>query len=496
MIINSAKAGVLLAPPALLIKGVQTAKTHIFNSERILKTMAILLDYENELALLGRWITNQNRDDIAIFNKGIFINCPKLYKGIAAGLSWAQIPENAKAEIISDTPQTELLKLGADSFIYNQARYSALIAQRSFLADKLNGATDEERQRLYYDIDEISDLISGKEKQPIDKSSANTFLDSFINGGALSEMPFISTQFNSFDKALDGGLYPGLYVLGAISSMGKTSIMLQIADQIAAQGISVLYFTLEMGAHELIAKSISRYSYIEAGRTDQDAATAKSITNMHKRALFNSRQAENVDKAIESYKSNIANNLWFFESLGDIGTKEIRREVEKHRKTTGKTPIVFIDYLQILKPYNEFWTEKRNTDKAITELRKLSRDYKTPVFCISSLNRDSYKGDIDLSAFKESGGVEYGSDVLLGLQPPDLEAGLTPKEAKANKKTIEEEKRKVVRDLEIKILKNRSGATGERIPFTYNAKFNYFEENAGGYDNIGFSTYTAYNPFE
>ena len=438
--------------------------------------MTIILDYENELAILGRWITNQNRDDISILDKGIFINCPKLYKNIAAGLSWAQIPENAKAEIISDTPQTELLQLGADSFIYNQARYSALLSQRSLLADKLNNATEEERQHIYYEIEEVSDLIAGKEKTPIDKSSANTFLDSFLNGDALVEMPFIETHFNNFDAALDGGLYPGLYVLGALSSMGKTSLMLQLADQIAAAGTNVLYFTLEMGAHELIAKSLSRYSFIEAGKIDSEAATAKSITNMRKRALFNSYQIINVDKATERYKNDVAANLWYFESLGDIGTKEIRHEIEKHQKATGKTPIVFIDYLQILKPYNEFWTEKRNTDKAVTELRKLSRDYKMPVFCISSLNRDSYKGDIDLNAFKESGAIEYGSDVLLGLQPPDLEDGTTPKEAKANKKAIEEEKRKVNRELEIKILKNRSGSTGQRIRFNYNAKFNYFTD--------------------
>lgn len=439
--------------------------------------MALLLDYEQELTLLGRWLTNQDKDDITIFDKGIFVNCPKLYKGISAGLSWAQIPENAKAEIISETPYTELISLGADTFAYNQAKSAALISQKSFLVDKLNTASDDERQRIYFDIDEISDLINGKEKTPIDKYKACNYLDSFLNGDVLTEMPYIETKFANFDAALDGGLYPGLYVLGAISSMGKTSLMLQLADQIAAQGHNVLYFTLEMGAHELIAKSLSRYSFIEADLMDQDAATARSITNMRRRALFNNYQVINVDKATEKYYSEVSNNLWYFESLGDIGTKEIRREIEKHYKTTGKTPIVFIDYLQILKPYNEYWTEKRNVDKAVTELRKLSRDYKTPVFCISSLNRDSYKGDIDLNAFKESGAIEYGSDVLLGLQLPDLEAGLTPKEAKANKTAIEEEKRKVNRELEIKILKNRSGSTGQRIKFKYNAKFNYFTDD-------------------
>lgn len=450
--------------------------------------MAIILEYENELTLLGRWLTNQNREDLEVFDRSIFNNCPKLYKSIAAGSTWAQIPDAAKEEIISEAPQAELIRLGTDSFLYSQARYSALVSQRSYLAEKLNTATEEERQRIYFEIDEVSDLIAGKEKTPIDKNSAANYLDSFINGDALSEMPEIRTGFDCFDKELEGGLIPGLYVLGAISSMGKTSFMLQLADQVAAQDIDVLYFTLEMGANELIAKSLSRYSYMHANFSDQDAATARSITNMHKKALYNNYQVINVDKATEYYKSNIANNIWYFESLGDIGTKEIRHELDKHQKATGRTPIVFIDYLQILKPYSEFWTEKRNTDKAVTELRKISRDYKTPVFCISSLNRDSYKGDIDLNAFKESGAIEYGSDVLLGLQPPNLEDGATPKEAKANKKAIEGVKREVNRTLEIKVLKNRSGSTGHRIRFAYNAKFNYFTddtaENVSGWEQV------------
>lgn len=451
-------------------------------------------EVKDQLNLLANWFMGYQTEDIAIIDKSLFSEFKELYKSIAAGNNYQtihRISDKSKEQIADELRSfgyEEASTINLVSTIigyknecdpYTSARFKALDSTKSLLIDKLREAKDNDRQALYYQIDEISDIIAGKEKTPIEKSSATAFLESFLNGETLAEMPFIETHFNNFDAALDGGLYPGLYVLGALSSMGKTSLMLQIADQIAAAGTNALYFTLEMGAHELIAKSLSRYSFIEAGKIDNDAATAKSITNMRKRALFNSYQIINVDKATEKYKNDVAANLWYFESLGDIGTKEIRHEIEKHLKATGKTPIVFIDYLQILKPYNEFWTEKRNTDKAITELRKLSRDYKTPVFCISSLNRDSYKGDIDLNAFKESGAIEYGSDVLLGLQPRGLEDGTTPKEAKANKKAIEEEKRKAERSLEIKILKNRSGATGQRIPFTYNAKFNYFsDENA------------------
>ena len=82
----------------------------------------------------------------------------------------------------------------------------------------------------------------------------------------------------------------------------------------------------------------------------------------------------------------------------------------------GNAPVVVIDYLQILAPHNDRATDKQNTDKAVMELKRISRDYKTAVIGISSLNRQSYDEPISMKAFKESGAVEYSSDVLIGLQ--------------------------------------------------------------------------------
>ena len=70
-----------------------------------------------------------------------------------------------------------------------------------------------------------------------------------------------STGLKALDKALNGGLREGLYCIGAMSGFGKTTLVLQIADTIAAAGDDVLYISLEMSADELTAKSISRRTY-------------------------------------------------------------------------------------------------------------------------------------------------------------------------------------------------------------------------------------------
>lgn len=308
-------------------------------------------------------------------------------------------------------------------------------------------------------------------EETLNKYSAITHLAALND--AANQATQIKTGFNKFDEFMDGGLYPGLYILGAISSMGKTSFMLQLADQMAAAGNDVLVFTLEMGAKELIAKSVSRYSYLTCKETAVDAATL--LVGEKKANLF-TIQRINLDKAIDKYIKEVGVHSWYFESTGDKGITEIEKTVKSFQTVTGRKPIILIDYLQIMRPIDDGWTEKRNTDKNVLQLRKMARDYNTIVFAISSLNRGSYKGDIEMDAFKESGAIEYGSDVLLGLQPRGMNAGISQKEQRSNKETIDDVKQREIREIELKILKNRSGRTGKRIAFNYNTKFNYFEE--------------------
>ena len=162
-----------------------------------------------------------------------------------------------------------------------------------------------------------------------------------------------------------------------------------------------------------------------------------------------------------------AGRLFIAEGVGDIGVTAIRERIARHIDMTGKTPLVIVDYLQIIAPYNERATDKQNMDKAVLELKRISRDFKLPVIAVSSLNRMSYGQRISMEAFKESGAIEYSSDVLIGLQLRGAgEAAFDPTEAK----------KKNPRQIEAVILKNRNGRVGEKIEFEYYPMFNYFTE--------------------
>ena len=219
-----------------------------------------------------------------------------------------------------------------------------------------------------------------------------------------------------------------------------------------------------------MAKSISRHTVMEVLQTGGDmknAKTVRGITAGNRYEKYNSTERELIKNAVQTY-SGYAKHIYITEGVGDLGVSQIRATVEKHTRYTGNTPLVIVDYLQILAPANERATDKQNTDKAVMELKRISRDFKTPVIGISSFNRDNYNNAVSMQAFKESGAIEYSSDILIGLQLK----GAGQKDFDAT-----EAKSKNPREIELVILKNRNGKTGDKVPFQFYPMFNYFVEN-------------------
>lgn len=258
----------------------------------------------------------------------------------------------------------------------------------------------------------------------------------------------MSTGIAGLDKALDGGLHAGLTVLGAVSSMGKTSLMLQMADTLAAAGRNVLFITIEMSRMELIAKSAVRG------------------TKERARPLLDGKlPEEKVRGLISAYRQKTGGRVELWEPDAHLTPAFLDEKVsafcEQH-----ESPVLFLDYLQLVAPVRAGMTEKQTADAAVAMLKQLARRYEMPVIAASSLNREAYRpgsAEPGLSAFKESGSVEYSADLLLVLKyrtDADKEIKTGP------------------RHLALTILKNRFGATGESIPLDYEPEKELFRDGA------------------
>lgn len=293
----------------------------------------------------------------------------------------------------------------------------------------------------------------------------------------------VETGLAALDASLDGGLPSrGLVVLGAISSTGKTTLAVNLADNLARAGRPVLFVTIEQSAEEIVAKSLSRL--ISAGARSNGApltASAQAILSAKQRDIWRRTDPDKeaaLLKACEEYSRDIAPRLRIMEAEAQPGVAEIRAAAVL-MADGGPAPVVFVDYLQLLAPEDARDTDKQAVDKNVMALRQAARDLDTCIVAVSSLNRASYAEGVTLEAFKESGAIEYGADVLLGLQP----AGMADKVARARAETQKKEAREIVaqhkaqerRTVEVCILKNRNGRLPERpATLDYDALTNTF----------------------
>lgn len=300
-----------------------------------------------------------------------------------------------------------------------------------------------------------------------DKTVLDYIDSSFLNDiERMKSFKGRSTGFKSLDKEING-VIPGLYVLGAISSLGKTTFITQLADQMASRGEHIIFFSLEQSRFELVAKSISRQTCI---LNPKEAKTSLAI-------MQNTDVADITIKAVEQYQE-IAHNTIIVEGNFNINVNSIRNYVEEYIIFTGIKPVVVLDYLQILRPLNDKLTDKQQVDYNVTELKRISRDFDIPIFVICSFNRENYATIVDFASFKESGAIEYSADVVMGLQlkvMEEIQNMKNPTKAQVREK-MNNAKNETPRQVELVGLKNRNGKSYFKCDFKYYPAFNYFEE--------------------
>ena len=304
---------------------------------------------------------------------------------------------------------------------------------------------EEQGAQHLHDADDVQHDLSALEARQVsaDISSNLSFLDDVFDDNKNNT--HISTGIRALDEIITGLPCPGLTVLGAPAGVGKTTLCLQIADLAAKFGKEVLFITCEMSRNSLIKKSIARESLLLG---------AKHAVTVN--ALVQRKDDASVRAAIAQYKK-YAGRIHMYEP--DTATPGyIEACIKKHVESAGDAPFVVIDYLQLLVSDDAAtrirMTEKENIDRILSALRRLCRKYALPLLAISSMNRAAYSDPLSLSAYKESGAIEYCADLLLSMRA-ERSCGDSGQ-------------------AELCVIKNRNGASGGRAGLTYYAEYACF----------------------
>jgi replicative DNA helicase len=248
------------------------------------------------------------------------------------------------------------------------------------------------------------------------------FDKAIANKGSLG----LPTGLEKYDSNF-GGLFGGqLIVLGARTGVGKSALASQIAQYSGAAGRSVLYVSLEMGATELIQRSICGLAGVSLSKIRSGKVTEPEIK------LLSDAATEHSKRAV------------IFDCRPRLTVSAVRRAAR--RLARKGLSLIVVDYAQLLTPSDPRAKRYEAIGQITADLKGLAMELGIPVLALAQLSRESEKdGRPRLRHLRESGSIEQDADVVMLLDRPF--GGV--KEGNA-----------VVADACLDVAKNRSGATG------------------------------------
>lgn len=218
----------------------------------------------------------------------------------------------------------------------------------------------------------------------------------------------VSTGFKDIDNVLAGLQRSNLVILAARPGMGKTSLALNIAQNISVNHKRpVGYFSLEMSSEELV----DRLLVVEA---DIDAWKLKT-------AKLSDNDFTNLSNAM----GTLAEAPLFIDDTPALSVLEMRTKARRLQVDNG-VDLIIVDYLQLARGKT-----KDNRVQEVSEisqgLKNLARELKIPVIALSQLNRQVEQRGTkrpQLADLRESGSIEQDADVVMFLwreEDEDLE---------------------------------------------------------------------------
>ncbi len=326
--------------------------------------------------------------------------------------------------------------------------YATLVRRKRLFRD-LIGASHHIAQLGYKEADNIEELIDEAEQKifgiakdslrqeffPIKEGLADALerIDRLHKGdGALRGVP---TGFADLDGYLAGLQKSDLVILAARPSLGKTSLALNIARNVAAEEKKAVgVFSLEMSREQVIDRLIASEASVDLWRL----RTGK----------LRSDGPDNDFARLSDAMDALSQIPIFIDDSASPTVMELRAKARR-LQAQHDVGLIVIDYLQLIRGHG-------NTDSRVQEVSEISRSLKglakelnVPVLALSQLSRGiEMRGPSakpKLSDLRESGSIEQDADVVMFIYRED--------KAKENsdKKNI----------AEILIEKHRNGPTGK-----------------------------------
>ena len=311
-------------------------------------------------------------------------------------------------------------------------------------AERLGSADELQAQAEEY-LSNVSNLTMGHSSMPqseITESVVDEIREAYTDFKAGKPgRTGLRTQFFDIDQVLMG-LWPGqLIIMAARPSMGKSTLALNISENVVDNEGHAFFVSLEMHRNELTIRQLARAARIDSRQL--------------KTGMMDTEQAKRLPNAVKLIKGREGLHV---HDHGEMNLPVLAAEARRlHR--AGKLDLLVVDYIQLMTPPK---AENRTNEVGLISrgLKKLAMSLQIPVIGISQLNRaieSRAEKRPMLSDLRDSGSLEQDADVVIFLHDdsnydPDKQPDGTA---------------------EVIIAKNRNGPN-ETIKMTFNKSWSRF----------------------
>jgi replicative DNA helicase len=214
----------------------------------------------------------------------------------------------------------------------------------------------------------------------------------------------VPTGFVDLDE-MTRGLQPGdLVIVAARPSMGKTSLVLNIAQHVAVQGEhTVGFFSLEMSKESLFIRLLTSEAQIDSHR------------------LMSGHIADRDYSRISHALEQLSNMRLFIDDKANIGVLEMRAKSRRLQAEHGLSLIV-VDYIQLMSARGRYENRTLELASISRSLKGLAKELNVPIVVLSQLSRaPESRSDHrpQLSDLRESGALEQDADVVVLIYRDD-----------------------------------------------------------------------------
>ena len=347
----------------------------------------------------------------------------------------------------------------------NLEYYIDIVRDKYLLRSIITAATESVR-RAYEEQDEVNNLLDEVEQKIFAvgddrfKGQMLSMKDQVMEAIESIEKLYerkggitgISTGFIEFDR-MTSGLHPAeMIVIAARPSMGKTALVMNIAEHVAVNDkLPVGVFSLEMSSQQLVQRLLC----------------SRARVNLQK--VRDGFLAERDFPSLTAAASKLAEAKIFIDDSAGLSILELRAKARR-LKAQHDVQLLVIDYLQLLRSTSRRAQDNRQLEisEISAGLKGLAKDLKIPVIVVAQLNRQPEQrsgGKPRLSDLRESGSIEQDADLVGLLVRPELYE--EDEEARVEKSG----------EAQLIIAKQRNGPVGE-IPLTFLKEFTRFEDRA------------------